>query len=262
MEGIAVKPLTVDFHEGGFLGKVNGENRLAFWFQLNKEGRKQAGSPWGPANTQALNRYSYVHNNPLKYTDPSGHSVYMSQAEAIRFAEVDVTNLINALSDNKIIASIVAIVVSGGGIAAVAAYLQGVGIGTVLAGLAAGGLVAGILAGVIGVATDWIINNIITDLETYRDKIRAVAGISPGGVIISWTCSGLTCDTTIISRDTGDGFTFGMSGMAASMLVDTGNFVSRGGTGSSVWETGRACTITGDNPSGKGFYKRDTRWCK
>jgi RHS repeat-associated protein len=27
-----------------------------------------------PGNPQALNRYSYVYNNPLKYTDPSGHS--------------------------------------------------------------------------------------------------------------------------------------------------------------------------------------------
>ncbi|MEW6033452.1 MAG: RHS repeat-associated core domain-containing protein [Chloroflexota bacterium] len=26
-----------------------------------------------PANPQALNRYTYVYNNPLKYTDPSGH---------------------------------------------------------------------------------------------------------------------------------------------------------------------------------------------
>jgi len=26
-----------------------------------------------PGNPQALNRYSYVYNNPLKYTDPSGH---------------------------------------------------------------------------------------------------------------------------------------------------------------------------------------------
>jgi len=27
----------------------------------------------GPANPQELNRYSYVNNNPLRYTDPSGH---------------------------------------------------------------------------------------------------------------------------------------------------------------------------------------------
>ncbi len=26
-----------------------------------------------PANPQSLNRYAYVLNNPLKYTDPSGH---------------------------------------------------------------------------------------------------------------------------------------------------------------------------------------------
>ena len=29
----------------------------------------------GYANPQNLNRYSYVRNNPIKYTDPSGHGV-------------------------------------------------------------------------------------------------------------------------------------------------------------------------------------------
>jgi len=28
-----------------------------------------------PGNPQALNRYAYVYNNPLRYTDPSGHAV-------------------------------------------------------------------------------------------------------------------------------------------------------------------------------------------
>ena len=28
-----------------------------------------------PANPQSLNRYSYVNNNPVKYTDPSGHRI-------------------------------------------------------------------------------------------------------------------------------------------------------------------------------------------
>jgi pyocin large subunit-like protein len=26
-----------------------------------------------PVNPQSLNRYSYVNNNPLRYTDPTGH---------------------------------------------------------------------------------------------------------------------------------------------------------------------------------------------
>jgi hypothetical protein len=73
MDGVAVKPLTVGFHETPFLSKLNQENKLGFWFQLDDQARQQAGSPWGPANPQALNRYSYVLNNPLKYTDPSGH---------------------------------------------------------------------------------------------------------------------------------------------------------------------------------------------
>jgi hypothetical protein len=28
-----------------------------------------------PSNPQAWNRYSYVYNNPIKYSDPTGHSV-------------------------------------------------------------------------------------------------------------------------------------------------------------------------------------------
>jgi hypothetical protein len=74
MNGVAVKPLTVDFHEGGFLDKLNQENQFGFWFQLNAGEKEQAGSPWGPSNPQALNRYSYTQNNPVRWADPSGHN--------------------------------------------------------------------------------------------------------------------------------------------------------------------------------------------
>jgi len=73
MDGVALKPLTVDFHEPRFVATLNGENQQGFWFQLSDEQRRKAGSPWGPSNPQALNRYSYVQNNPLRYVDPSGH---------------------------------------------------------------------------------------------------------------------------------------------------------------------------------------------
>jgi len=75
MDGIALKPLTVDFHEPGFAAQVGDENRQGFWFQLSSEERQQTPAPWGPRNAQALNRYSYVQNNPLRYTDPTGHDV-------------------------------------------------------------------------------------------------------------------------------------------------------------------------------------------
>jgi hypothetical protein len=85
MHGVALTPLTVDFHEGGFRSKLNSESKAPFWFQMDSDARQQHGSPMGPANPQALNRYAYVQNNPLKYTDPSGHYLKLEYygAEAI-----------------------------------------------------------------------------------------------------------------------------------------------------------------------------------
>ena len=39
-----------------------------------------------PGNAQALNRYSYVLNNPLKYTDPTGHAAKVSQTSGLSIA--------------------------------------------------------------------------------------------------------------------------------------------------------------------------------
>ena len=43
MDGVALKPLTVDFHETGFVAGLNGENNQPFWFQMSEqEQRRQA----------------------------------------------------------------------------------------------------------------------------------------------------------------------------------------------------------------------------
>ena len=76
LDGVQLKGLTTDFHEPGFVATLNGENARGFWFELSGDDRRQAGVPWGPANPQALNRYSYVLNNPISCSDPSGHITY------------------------------------------------------------------------------------------------------------------------------------------------------------------------------------------
>ena len=44
-DGVALKPLTVDFHAPGFVATVNGENAFraakGFWFQLSDDDRHQ-----------------------------------------------------------------------------------------------------------------------------------------------------------------------------------------------------------------------------
>lgn len=37
-----------------------------------------------PTDPQEFNRYSYVHNNPLKYTDPTGHSLFKKARKGLK----------------------------------------------------------------------------------------------------------------------------------------------------------------------------------
>jgi hypothetical protein len=70
--------LTTDFHE--FAAQVGEENRTIAeygpFFKWDEKARKEHPVPMGPINPQALNRYSYVLNNPLSYIDPTGHDSY------------------------------------------------------------------------------------------------------------------------------------------------------------------------------------------
>ncbi len=85
--GAALRPLTVDFHEPGFAVTLAQEDAFTqakgFRFQLSEQDKRQgegAQWQWGPANPQALNRYSYVLDNPLRYTDPTGHFIPLAVA--------------------------------------------------------------------------------------------------------------------------------------------------------------------------------------
>jgi len=74
---VALRPLTVDFHETAFSAGLAQEDAFTqakgFAFQLRDQDRQRAKVDTGPSNPQALDRYSYVLDNPLRYTDPTGH---------------------------------------------------------------------------------------------------------------------------------------------------------------------------------------------
>jgi len=70
-DGTAV--IVTDYHEPGLLTKLNRKNQTlqsyGFPFQSDKSGDSS-----GPTHPQNLNRYSYVADNPLMNSDPTGHS--------------------------------------------------------------------------------------------------------------------------------------------------------------------------------------------
>lgn len=75
---VSLLALIVDFHETDFVSAINQENALilqkGFYFQLSTNDQREMKGFTGPQNPQALSRYSYVINNPLRYSDPKGHA--------------------------------------------------------------------------------------------------------------------------------------------------------------------------------------------
>jgi RHS repeat-associated protein len=87
MDGTLVTPLTVSFHEGDLLATLITEAQSVANSDFSPQRRDRSLSHSGPANAQALNRYSYVQNNPINYDDPTGHVRYNRRqaAEVKRF---------------------------------------------------------------------------------------------------------------------------------------------------------------------------------
>jgi RHS repeat-associated protein len=82
----------------------------------------KGGKANGPNNPQELNRYSYVNNNPVRYTDPTGH--WFESAIDLAFIGYDIydihqngLNLTNGLALLADVVSLVLPIVAGGGVA-------------------------------------------------------------------------------------------------------------------------------------------------
>jgi RHS repeat-associated protein len=123
--------LTADFHESILLGSLHKEIALTqqkgFWFQLGDKDRSKV-DPSGPDNPQALNRYTYVLNNPLRYTDPIGHWVVavhkkngMVTGISFAFNAKELGALAAALAGGALITDVLAVMGLWGAIAGIVA---------------------------------------------------------------------------------------------------------------------------------------------
>lgn len=102
----SMKGLTTNYQEVGMVSAVNQENQVTiqkgFYFQLNNSDKKKTKAFDGPLNSQSLNRYSYVLNNPLRYSDPTGHSLYLLQSEVTEFV-ADIRQLADEAAKEAVI---------------------------------------------------------------------------------------------------------------------------------------------------------------
>jgi Colicin E5 ribonuclease domain len=73
--GAQTRQRTVSFGEPGLTLIAAQENRARCWFEMDDRTRDTLGTPFGPADPQTLNRYAYVRNNPVRFTDSTGHYV-------------------------------------------------------------------------------------------------------------------------------------------------------------------------------------------
>jgi RHS repeat-associated protein len=248
MDGVAVKPLTVSFHEGMFLNKANSENKAPFWFQMDGDAKQQHGSPMGPANPQALNRYSYVQNNPLKYTDPTGHTVYMSQQEGRDYVQ-NIRDLARLFRDASFIDAFLVAIVDGS--AAMAAVLIKYGMASAfVAAIMPGLAVAAAFLTLYGVPTALIMNQWAEQLKDFADLVSAIVERSPSGIIVANGCGNGPgrCGIVVASLDDGAGI--------HADLGPVGFFVGWGG----IWSPGRPYNWDESKHYGKRFYRYDKPW--
>lgn len=174
-----------------------------------------------PTYTQSLNRYSYVFNNPLNATDPSGYSAIVAAwaFAAIKTAAVEIVKMI-----------VVKAMVYAAATTFISTWVQGANFGDAIAAGAIAGLSAAFSAGagfgLAAVGMEWLTIPVLSAIGGVAADIQggdfglgfAAAGL---GTILGGVTSNLSGSTR---------FVVGVVGAGAISKVTGGKFSSGAGT--------------------------------
>ena len=188
----------------------------------------------------------------MKATDPSGHSVYMEKDEAMAYAD----ELEQAAATLRDIKPVIDYSVKGGALlGALLAILKAMPV------LAATIVFAGLTVDLLTVSLE----QMAKQLETYARLIRTASNYGQNAIIISADCANksVSCNVTVINRNTGNGSVMQMGLLLGGVLFDgwhNGQEL-RFDMRQSIWRPGVACTRGGGNPSSGNYYSGDKVLC-
>jgi RHS repeat-associated protein len=174
-----------------------------------------------PANPQSLNRYAYARNNPLVYSDPSGHCeivcitvivLISATANAIQ-AGMNSGWDMQAMLTGAVIGAVSGVV--GGAAGAGVSSFVGGGLGGAILGGAAGGLVGSTTSAVLYSAAGYDVNIGMAALAGLGGGAVGGLGGFIGGPALAAIAGG-AAGTAISGGDFGAGFVIGV---AAAMVT-------------------------------------------
>jgi hypothetical protein len=91
--GTMYTPLTVGYYEQPVLAKLNSDNSFVqrnggSLLGLSDAKKRQASIVGVPLSAQVFDRYAYSQNNPISFTDPSGHTATVVDERELTLAEL------------------------------------------------------------------------------------------------------------------------------------------------------------------------------